>query len=88
MLQEINTKSNMVNVSKIEREMKKMQREAQIITVDTKEQNVTLLDYLLGGLVYIIFSKYRLILQQKKTVKNRFENQSVITLEHNSTQLE
>ena len=46
-------KQNMVNVSKMERQMKKISREAQIIIANSKEQSVKNTDYLPGGIMMV-----------------------------------
>ena len=63
-----------MNISRIEWEMKKIHREAQIIVVDSKEWVVTSSDYLPGGVLTIIHNKCQPILQQKKVKKGRLGN--------------
>jgi len=77
-----------MNISKIEKRMKKIQRGAQIIAVDSKEWVVTDKDYLPGGLLNVIFNRSGPLLQKKMVKKGKLGNWSAILLEYKGKRLE
>ena len=88
LLNEVNTKWNTVNISRMERIIKQINRAAVLIENDSGQHHVTNNDYLPGGIMNIIFQKCAPIYQKKKTVKGRLGNWSAIALEYNRKQLE
>ena len=62
---EANAKQNATNVERVEREMKKIRRGTKILALDSKKQNVTKRNYLLGGLLNTMQNKHTAIIDQK-----------------------
>ena len=62
MLIKVNTKWDITNISRIEREMRQINRGNKIIVADSKEQNVISSDYLPGGIMNVISNTCRPIL--------------------------
>ena len=88
MLNEVNTKQNTMNISRIERKMKQIHRTVKIVENDSGQYHVTNNNYLPGGLLNIIFNKCAPIIQHKKITKERLGNWSAIALEYNGKCLE
>ena len=63
LMNEINTKQTSTNISKIEKEMKEIDRVPIVLISDSKEQETTSSDYLPGGVMNMILSKYSPIFQ-------------------------
>ena len=68
--------------------MKKIDREVKIIMSDSKEQNTTLLDYLLSRLMSVFFSKCSPLIQQKNVKIGRLGNWMAIRLEYKEKRLD
>ena len=74
MMQETNTKWITRNISKIEYNVKTIDRESVIVTVDSNEWEVSNSDYLPGGVCSIFFSECSSFIEQKRIVKGRLGN--------------
>jgi len=74
LMNETNTKWNMINISRMERNMRGIDREAAIFVADSKEWETTPSDYLPGGVMSVIFSKYSPLVNKKKIIKGWLEN--------------
>ena len=74
LLNEVNTKWNAINVDKIEKQMKKIDRGALIATADSKRWEVANSNYLLGGLLSVFFSKCRSVILEKEIKIGRLGN--------------
>ena len=88
LLNEVNTKWNTVNISRMERIIKQINRSSILIENDSGQHHVTNKDYLPGGVTSILFQKCVSMYQKKKVVKGRLGNWSAIALEHNGKRLE
>ena len=66
LLNETNAKWNAMSKGRVEIMFKKIDREEKMTTVDSKEWNVTLNDYLPGRLRSEFCGKYRLLMQEEK----------------------
>ena len=75
-------------MSRIERIMKQIHQIVKIVINDSKQYYVTRNNYLLGGLLNIIFNKCSPIIQQQKITKGRLGNWSAIALEYNGKRVE
>jgi len=88
MLNETNTKWDIVNIGKMERYAKKISRGAQIIVADSKQWNLNNRSYLPGGLLTIIFERCKPYIE-KKTIKiGKLGNWSAISLKYKGKHLE
>ena len=88
LLNEVNTKWNAVNISRMERIIKRIDKSAILIENDSGQYHVANRDYLPGGVTNTLFQKCVSVHQRKKIVKGRLGNWSAIALEHNSKRLE
>jgi len=85
---EANTKWNSINISKIERIMRLIDKGVLIQTADSKQWKMTKKNYLPGGLLHIINSKYTPIINQKKVTVGRLGNWMAVEMKHNAKRLE
>ena len=75
-----NTKKNIRNIDKIEKEMRKIGKGAKAITVDSQQWNMIDNEYLLGGLINVINQRDTLIIEKTKIKRGRLGNQIAILL--------
>ena len=73
-LNKINTKWDTRNISKIEQQIREIDREASIIIADSNEWDTTPSDYLPGGLLNIFLSKSSPLVNMNHIVKGRLGN--------------
>ena len=88
LLNEVNAKWNTVNISRMERLIKKMNRAVTLIENNSKQHHVTNKDYLPGGIMNILFQKCAAMSQKKKIVKGRLGNWCAMPLEYDRKRLE
>ena len=88
MMNETNTKWNTINESRLERQMKSIDRENSIFVADSKEWTTTDRDYLPGGIMSIFFSKCSSLINRKKVVKGRLGNWMAVPLEYKEKRIE
>ena len=88
LMNETNTKWTSTNISKIEKEMKEIDRAPIVLTSDGKEWETTSSDYLPGGVMNVILSKCSLIFQQNNVTKGRLGNWLAFSLQHKKKKLE
>ena len=69
-----NTKKNIRNIDKIEKEMRKIGKGAKAITVDSQQWNMIDNEYLLGGLINVINQRDTLIIEKTKIKRGRLGN--------------
>jgi len=85
---ETNTKWNSINVGRIERVMRSIDKGVLIKTADSKNWTITKKSYLPGGLLNIINSKYTPIINEKNVTVGRLGNWMAFDMRHNSKRLE
>ena len=66
LMNETNTKWNAINISRLEKRMKSIDRESSIFALDSKEFDVTKTDYLPGGVMSVFFSKCSSLINKKE----------------------
>lgn len=88
MMNETNTKWNTINESRLERQMKSIDRENSIFVADSKEWTTTDRDYLPGGIMSVFFSKCSPLINRKKVVKGRLGNWMAVPLEYKEKRIE
>ena len=88
MMNETNTKWDTVNVSKMERNIKKISRGAQIIAADSKQWNLNNNSYLPGGVLMIIFERCKPFIDKKTIKLGKLGNWSAISLQYKGKRLE
>ena len=74
LMNETNMKWTSTYISKIEKEMKEIDRVPIVLTSDSKEQETTSSDYLPGRVMNVILSKCSPIFQQNNVTKGRLGN--------------
>ena len=74
LLQETNTKWTSRNISKLESNVREIDRESVILTADSNEWEVSPSDYLPGGICNIFLSKVSPLGDPKRVVKGRLGN--------------
>ena len=74
MLNEVNTKWNTVNISRMERKMKWVYRTVKIVENDSGQYHMINNNYLLEELVNAIFNKCVPIIQKDKITKGRWRH--------------
>jgi len=85
---ETNTKWNSINVGKIERALRSIDKGMMIKTADSKNWTLTKKNYLPGGLLNVINSKYTPIIDETKVTVGRLGNWMAFDMSHNSKRLE
>jgi len=88
LLQETNTKWTSRNISKLESNVREIDRESVILTADSNEWEVSPSDYLPGGICNIFLSKVSLLVDPKRVVKGRLGNWMAVSLVNNEKRLE
>ena len=83
LMNETNTKQTSTNISKIEQEIRYIERAPIIITADSKESETIPADYLPEGLLNVILSKYSSFIQRNKIAKGRLGNWIAFSMQHN-----
>ena len=80
LMNKVNTKWTSINISKIEQEIYRIDRAPTIITADSNQWETTPKDYLPGGIMNIILSRYHPILNNKQITKGRLGNWTAFPL--------
>ena len=88
LMNEVNTKWNTLNISRMERQMKEVDREHNIVVADSREWETTPGDYLPGGVMSVILSRCCPLINKKEITKGRLGNWIAIPLHHRDKRVE
>jgi hypothetical protein len=88
LMNETNTKWNAVNVSRIEKKMRSIDRENCTFTADSQEWKMTNSDYLPGGVMSVFFSKCSPLIDRKKVKIGRLGNWMAVPLQYKNKRIE
>ena len=88
LMNEVNTKWNTVNISKMERWMRGISRGAKMFTADSKEWNVTNNDYLPGGVMSMFFERCGSFIEKNKVKIGKLGNWDAISMNYKRKRVE
>ena len=88
LMNEVNTKWNTLNISRLERHVREVDRESNIVVADSGEWETTPGDYLPGGVMSVILSKCCPLINKKEIKKGRLGNWIAIPLQHKGKRVE
>ena len=84
----VNTKWNTLNISRLERHVREIDRESNIVVADSGEWETTPGDYLPGGVMSVTLSKCCPLINKKEIKKGRLGNWIAIPLQHKGKRVE